>query len=56
MAKGKKALGEKEIEDIWEEGVIWYTGNLERDFSRDSRISFGEEKRGKRRWMEMWKK
>lgn len=36
MAKRKKTLGEKETEDGKQKrGVIWYTGNLEWDFSRD---------------------
>ena len=27
MTRGKKALGEKEIEDRWGEGVTWDTGD-----------------------------
>lgn len=34
-------------------GVIWYNGNLEWDFSRDGRISLGQEKRRKQRWVVM---
>lgn len=60
MAKRKKTLGEKETEDRKEKrGVIWYTGNLEWDFSRDGWISLGQVKRKKSKgvWGSgMWKR